>query len=112
MGKKLLNRSLRQHLLLCSKLLSWRRQLLRLLPPPQSCQHRLLPQSCQHRLLRLLVLAMAQALSVEELAMAHLSSRRLVLAMATMAAPTMTTMGATVGAFGSPLVGTSYGLPP
>merc|ERR1712084_92450 len=34
------------------------------------------------------------------------------LPMTTMAAPTMTTMGATVGAFGSPLVGTSYGLPP
>jgi len=35
-----------------------------------------------------------------------------VLPMATMAAPTMTTMRAPVGAFGSPLVGTSYGLPP
>merc|ERR1711953_1555933 len=34
------------------------------------------------------------------------------LPMTTMAAPTMTTMGAPVGAFGSPLVGTSYGLPP
>merc|ERR1712066_609497 len=34
------------------------------------------------------------------------------LPMTTMAAPTMTTMGASVGAFGSPLVGTSYGLPP
>merc|ERR1739845_343589 len=54
----------------------------RLLLLLQSWQRRLLPQSCQHRLLRLLVLAMAQALSVEELAMAHLSSRRLVLAMA------------------------------
>merc|ERR1712232_447035 len=32
------------------------------------------------------------------------------LPMTTMAAPTMTTMGAPVGAFGSPLVGTSYGL--
>merc|ERR1712207_59351 len=55
---------------------------LRLLLPLQSWQQRLLPQSCQHRLLRLLVLAMAQALLVEELAMAHLSSRHLVLAMA------------------------------
>merc|ERR1719262_1609747 len=34
------------------------------------------------------------------------------LPMTTMAAPTMTTMGAPIGAFGSPLVGTSYGLPP
>merc|ERR1712157_592084 len=34
------------------------------------------------------------------------------LPMTTMAAPTMTTMGATVGAFGSPIVGTSYGFPP
>merc|ERR1719436_2331285 len=34
------------------------------------------------------------------------------LPMTTMAAPTMTATGATVGAFGSPLVGTSYGLPP
>merc|ERR1739848_546304 len=34
------------------------------------------------------------------------------LPLTTMAAPTMTTMGAPVGAFGSPLVGTSYGLPP
>merc|ERR1711982_54108 len=34
------------------------------------------------------------------------------LPMTTMAAPTMSTMGAPVGAFGSPLVGTSYGLPP
>merc|ERR1711971_656898 len=34
------------------------------------------------------------------------------LPMTTMASPTMTTMGAPVGAFGSPLVGASYGLPP
>merc|ERR1711933_579849 len=34
------------------------------------------------------------------------------LPMTTMAAPTMTTMGAPVGAFQSPLVGISYGLPP
>merc|ERR1711897_70513 len=45
---------------------------------------RLLRKSCRHlnRLLRLLLPAMAQALLVEELAMAHLSSRLLVLAMA------------------------------
>merc|ERR1712050_36889 len=34
------------------------------------------------------------------------------LPMTTMAAPTMTTIGAPVGAIGSPFVGTSYGFPP